>query len=154
MVKSSLNDKHRKLLVHLYHSRYKLHLGSADGCFYCGDVAESIDHCPPLSWCDAKQIKWFEEKKIKFYLVRCCNQCNQKLSNKPFFTLEERAEFVKQYLQDKLSKFVVWDEEEIKEMSSMFKKMIKAKNQQRKYLMFRLTCCTNYLLSNNHFPEP
>jgi hypothetical protein len=153
MVKSTSASKHRKLLERLYNERYKLHLISRDGCFYCGDAAGTVDHCPPLAWCDVKEKKWFEERKIKFWLVKCCNICNRWLRDKPIFTLEERTLEIKLLLEKKLNSMVSWEKWEQEEMSSMFKKMIKAKNIEKQKVQKKLQICNETLISTLDFPQ-
>jgi hypothetical protein len=43
----------------------------------------------------AKDLKWFKEREIGFYLVNSCKDCNNSLGDKPLFTLQERADFTK-----------------------------------------------------------
>lgn len=145
--------KHRAFLISAYNHLYEHHSSSRPGCFYCGDVASTIDHCPPLTFCDVKNLEWFREKKIKFYKVSSCVDCNKKLGNKALLTLQERADFLMKKLENKTDELVIWTDDEVAEMSEMFTKMIKARKEQNKILFDRTRFCQELIAKNDDFPE-
>ena len=148
----NLTKKRRLALQKVYNGRYSRHYSSRAGCFYCGQIGTTLDHCPPIAFCDDKNFDWFKERKIGFYLVNSCNECNQKLSNKPLFYLEERAEFILKCLELKADKAVIWGDDEIQEMSKTFQKMIIARKLQQNVLFDRIRFCQELLTRQEDFP--
>ena len=144
--------KHRDLLLKTYGHLYERHFSSRPGCFYCGEPWTTIDHCPPISFCEVKNQKWFKDKKIKFYKVVCCSDCNKKLSDRQLLTLNERANYILHSLEVKSNKIISWSNDEIKEMSILFEKMIKAKQDQNKILFERVRFCQELLVKPDDFP--
>lgn len=144
--------KKRKALMQAYNGRYSKHYSSRAGCFYCGAIQTCLDHCPPITYCDAKNFDWFVKRKIGFYLVNSCNECNYKLSSKPLFYLEERAEFILKGLELKADKVVIWGDDEIQEMSKSFQKMILARKNQQTILFERIRFCQELLTRPEDFP--
>ena len=139
-------SRHRyKSLHQLYNSRYERHYSSRPGCFYCGDIAGTLDHCPPLTFCEVKDRKWFSDRKIKFYTVACCYECNNKLSNVPLLRLHERVEYILQALEKKADQIVMWSEDEIIEMSKVFEKAIRARKAQHDIVYERVRFCQELL---------
>ena len=138
MAKGTLHAKVRQILLKKYGHRYKRHWGTKVGCFYCGDTWGQLDHVPPITWCDAKNIQWFRERKIGFYLVQCCSDCNRALNNRPLFRLEERTEFIRKRLEEKAENMVIWTKDEIDEMGEFFKLSLLARQQEQKILLNRL----------------
>ena len=144
---------YRTELVKQYGHRYERHWSTRAGCFYCGDKWSQLDHCPPLSWCDTKDLQWFKERKIGFYLVNSCKDCNQALSDKPFFTLQERADFIRKRLESKSEKVVLWNKEEIAEMSARFQKTIEARQTLQNIMLERLWFAQELQFRAEDFPE-
>ena len=149
---SSTAKKHRAFLIKTYNHLYERHFSSKPGCFYCGEPAGTIDHCPPITLCETKNQQWFAEKKIKFYKVICCFDCNKKLGDKQLLTLHERANFILTKLENKTDKLVMWSIDELEEMSKMFKKMIESKQKQHDILFERVRFCQELMFSTNDFP--
>jgi len=145
--------RRRWSLMRLYAHRYERHYSSRPGCFYCGEPHSTIDHCPPITFCEVKDEKWFKEKNIRFYIVACCSECNTKLSNKPFLTLHERAGHILSWLEKKSNEVVIWTEDEINEMSSVFAKSIIARKKQHQMLIDRVRFCQELLYRRDDFPE-
>lgn len=149
---SKQSEKHRALLIKTYGHLYEKHFSSRTGCFYCGEPADTIDHCPPISFIDVKDQKWFKSKKIKFYKVSSCFDCNKKLGAKQLLTLQERANFILSRLETSTDKIVYWSQDEINEMSAMFEKMIQAKKEKNKILFERVRFCQELLVKPDDFP--
>ena len=145
-------QKHRDFLLKTYWHLYEKHFSSRGGCFYCGELAGTVDHCPPISFCDAKDQKWFKEKNIKFYKVSCCLDCNKKLGAKQLFTLFDRANYILNKLETSTNKVVNWSQDEMQEMSAMFEKMIQAKQDRNKTLFERVRFCQELIVKPNDFP--
>lgn len=152
MAKVLTKSKIRALLVKKYGSRYERHWSSRKGCFYCGDNWADLDHCPPLSWLDTKDLKWFKEREIGFYLVNSCKDCNSSLGDKPLFTLQERADFTRSRLEKKAEKTVLWSKDEIAEMSPRFQKTIVARQQIQNRVLDRLRYAQELQFRAEDFP--
>lgn len=130
MTKASSKRAHRRQLEVSYGDRYYMHESERGVCFYCGDIATELDHCPPLAWVDLKTFDNWKKDNVSFLLVSSCSQCNQRLGDKPLFKLSERVEHIMKYLEDKYEKnSTLWSDDEIKEMSKDFQKTIKARQK-------------------------
>ena len=145
-------QKIRALLLKKYGSRYERHWSSRKGCFYCGDNWAELDHCPPLSWLDTKDYKWFKDRKIGFHLVNSCSDCNRSLGGRPLFTLQERANFTRLRLEKKAEKTVLWSKDEIAEMSPRFQKSILARQQIQNRVLDRLRYAQELQFMADDFP--
>jgi hypothetical protein len=152
MAKGTAKQHTRALLLKLYGARYERHWSSRNGCFYCGDGWTDLDHCPPLSWLDVKDYKWFKDRKIGFYLVNSCSDCNKALSDRPLFSLQERAEYNRLRLERKADKIVLWSKAEISEMSPRFQKTIIARQQLQNRLLDRLRYAQELQFRAEDFP--
>lgn len=99
-----------------------------DPCSYCGQVADTLDHIPPLlrvemltaagQECDGPYVK-----------VPACIECNSALTSLNKMTLKERRAHVRGYLRKKYKKFLKipnWDEDELAEVDPAFAKEIRA----------------------------
>ena len=144
--------KHRLLLNSLYGHFYDHHVSTKLGCFYCGESATTIDHCPPLTLCDVKTKDWFDERGIKFYKVSSCMDCNQQLGAKPYLKLLDRAMFILDRLEQKTEKIVHWSDDEIEEMSKTFQKMISAKKINERFDFARVRHCQELIANPDDFP--
>jgi hypothetical protein len=142
----------RRFLLKVYGGRYEKHYSSRPGCFYCGDKWTEVDHCPPLSWVEAKEPSWFWMRKIKFVLVNSCHECNISLSDQPLFTLQERATFIRHRLENKAEKFVFWSDDELKEMSPRFQRSIKARMELQNTLIDRIHFAQELQFRPEDFP--
>jgi hypothetical protein len=145
--------KNREIMLKKYQHRYERHWSGRVGCFYCGDKWSELDHCPPLSWCDVKDHKWFKQRKIGFYLVNSCSDCNRALSDRGLFTLQERADFIRKRLERQAEKIVLWSKDEIKEMSDRFQKAILARQSLQNTLLERLWFAQELQFRAEDFPE-
>lgn len=152
MAKGLTQQKIRALLLKKYGSRYERHWSSRKGCFYCGDNWAELDHCPPLSWLDTKDHKWFKDRRIGFHLVNSCSDCNRSLGDRPLFTLQERANFIRIRLEKKAEKIVLWSKEEISEMSPRFQKSILARQQMQNRVLDRLRYAQELQFRAEDFP--
>ena len=141
MAKTCRTNKERRRLYATYNTLYVTHYAESAGkgmCFYCGEPASTIDHCPPLSWIEAMTINDWMKAKTPLVRIHSCFDCNKLLGNKPLFTAYERAAFLEKLLLNKYEKqSTLWSGDEIKEMSYMFHLQIKAKLEKSKRLLER-----------------
>lgn len=95
-------------------------------CTYCGEYADTIDHCIPYSVLRNETRK---KNKLLGFCCPACKECNCLLGNKVFTTFQERVLFVNRTLKKKYGAHrVVWDKEELEEISGNLKKYIQAEN--------------------------
>jgi len=153
----TFQSQERKRLFKTYnflYSRPKFDGINSIECFYCGDSATQLDHCPPLNWVESKTIKQWKEQHINFFLVSCCSQCNRKMSDKPLFTLLEKLIFAVKYLENLYEKKAnLWSEEEIAEMSIPFQKTIRARKKLSQLLLDRVQFAQHRLAKFQYIEE-
>jgi hypothetical protein len=102
---------------------YELH-GRNYICSYCGDAAETIDHCLPQS-----HVHKHRRAYIGFIILKTpsCQHCNSILGDKIFNDFAARKAHVNKKLCIKFKKelaFLAWDEDEMKEMGPGLRKRI------------------------------
>ena len=128
-----MKSTERAQLLRTYGHFYTYHapLGQKPGtCFYCGDPAGTVDHCPPLSFADALVRPDEDTRRIPFHLVPACGQCNGWLGSRAVFHLIERVEFIRDRLRtDYERRMALWSDEEIAEMSDRFARAIRARRE-------------------------
>lgn len=96
-------------------------IGDRYECVYCGELADTVEHCPPVSIV-GPEIE--ERYKDLLLLVPACNECNAALGNRYLLTLEDRAEWLVSYYKRKYKKFnraVAWDDDELEELTGGLK---------------------------------
>lgn len=110
-----------------------------NGCFYCGDHAETIDHCPPLTWVESKRMEDWRRSGVEFVLLPSCGDCNKRLGPKGLFTPMERVSFLRAKLDTLYEhKVTLWSDDEIAEMSPQFQKAIHARRDSLRHLLDRV----------------
>ncbi len=105
-------------------------------CIYCGDTTQMTrDHVISVSWTG------FKRSYAKGDTVQSCRECNSILSNIPLHCVSKRASYIAHKLEVKYRKFlnlVIWDNEELKEMSERFNFMIRSASCMKKYIQSRI----------------
>lgn len=89
-------------------------------CIYCGELGSTVDHIPALDWVSCLGSEYFTKRKIEFLLASCCWECNDTLSDKDFFTVNDRKDYLLRtymYKYEGLLNSPDWDEEDINELS-------------------------------------
>ena len=122
-----------KIYGHLYikfgYRRNDDGLFGEQACAYCGTLANSTDHVPPLQWVYALGTEYFEAKKIALLLVPACLECNETLSSKRLFTLRERCSYlIDRYSKkhNRLLRNTVWTSEELDELGRTLRPKIES----------------------------
>jgi hypothetical protein len=87
----------RKRRTQVYNRLYTKQTG--DYCYYCGDLMEHMDHCPPVKWVDQLGPDHEAFKRSEFVTVPSCAECNYVLGAKDLFTLKERVTFIYHHLE-------------------------------------------------------
>lgn len=111
---SKVNRARHKILETHYKKFYK-----SNKCYYCGDLADTMDHIPAVSIVYSFGVDYFTNLSIPLYKVSCCNECNVLLGSKEINTLKERVVFIYDKLQYRYRRFlaqVSWYEDELEEL--------------------------------------
>jgi hypothetical protein len=109
------------------------------GCYYCGELCDNKDHVPPLNWIESQRVAEWIKRGYELLLVKSCASCNSLLGDKPLFTLADRAQHVAEELEKKYERdSALWSNEEIKEMSPLFQRMIRARKEAVQGLLRRI----------------
>jgi hypothetical protein len=126
-------------MLSLYGKHYsRVTTPALHGCFYCGEPATTIDHCPPVSGADLF-IDRYGKPSIPFYLLPCCSECNSTLGDQVIPTPATRAAHLERKLNKNYEKrFALWSDDELGEMSPMFRKVIKAKREALRSMITRI----------------
>lgn len=116
-------------------------------CIYCGNTTEMTrDHVIPVSW------SGFKRSYAAGDVVKCCRECNVALSNKPFFCISKRANYLAHHYTRKYRKILnhpVWTDEELEEMSRDFQSTLVCRNNLKSYCMARIAHCTLVSFENS-----
>lgn len=113
--------------LNIFNAAYKDYPVFGEGCVYCGVMADTIDHVPPLSAVHALGWKHFHATGIRLYRVPACRECNMLLVQSGGMTVEERKKHIKRKLKLRYGKFlrgVHWTKEEISELGSTLRDKI------------------------------
>jgi len=131
MSKSARNSR-----VKAFDAYYKRH-PSLDNyfCYYCGDVADTKDHIPPLLAVYQLGTESFDT----LLLVRCCQWCNTKLGAKVLTTSKERKKFITERLQKQLKALgPEWTDKELDELGPSLRQAIEDRRGVREWLKRRI----------------
>lgn len=82
-------------------------------CAYCGLPSDTKDHVIPQS---EKAYNPYD----KDHTVPCCRECNSTLGAKPFYSVAERASYLRRVYEkkyEKILKIPTWEPHEIEELS-------------------------------------
>lgn len=145
----SRSDERRRLLKIVGHC-YARHIWAFDQkkCIYCGEDQFEIDHVPAVSWLYALGVSHFENNDIPVVTVPSCSRCNLWLSDKPYHTIRQRKGFIASKLRilfDKIQASPVWTDAEIEEMGPIFKKLLRNREDLRRYGLRRLEWASSSL---------
>jgi hypothetical protein len=126
-----MSKRNRDILLRTYGQLYsRLENCSLDDCWYCNDVRQELDHCPPLKHVDGLNIDKFVKGGGKLCLIPCCRECNSILGDKPLFNPEERLAYLYDKYLGKVDKFFSdWSEDEIEELGPTLKRSVLAKQK-------------------------
>lgn len=128
--------------------------GDHERCFYCGDARDGVDHVPPLDTVEYVTPEVLRKLKIPLVLIPSCLDCNMQLGAKALGIVEERLDYLLRKLQEKYNKEAVdWTEEEIKEMSPMFQRMIRGRARRVNEIAARINGILYRLSHPDTFPE-
>ena len=110
-----------------------------DPCFYCGEVADTIDHCPPISKIDAYRMIGLEREE--YLRVKCCRECNALLGDSLQDDILDRERHLKGRMERKYRRhlsFGDWTPEELAGVGSSLRKMLRGSSKLRRVIEDRL----------------
>lgn len=125
-------DRYKKAPSERHERGYRL-------CVYCGQPADTLDHCPPLSRIDDYESLGLQREL--YLTIASCNQCNRMASDSLQDNIFERIDHVKDRLSKKLKrhlKRVEWDDEEIEELGPNLTSAVLAHNKNTELAISRL----------------
>lgn len=128
----------RKHDMKRYHSLYKRISTNWDRCYYCGDIAETLDHVPPISCADLRE---------NHILIPCCRDCNVRLGNVFLIEIEDRCKYICKSLKRKHKKVLNmpdWTDEELDELGYNLRCEVINRLEQKKFIERRI----EFLLMN------
>lgn len=132
--------KRRLSLQRTYGKWYKRHLEAGGStCFYCGEQRICLDHRPPLETVDTLGVERLREVEVPLCLIPCCNDCNGRLGARPLLTALDAVKFLREALENLYEKRAsLWSRDELKEMSPMFRALIKKRLEATEILLCRV----------------
>ena len=113
-------------------------IGDRYECVYCGELADTLEHCPPLILVGPELDDEFKESLI---LVPACHECNTALGDRYLLTLEHRAEWLVSFYKRKYKRFnraVAWDEDEMDELTGNLKNFVRGCQTEYERIRTRL----------------
>jgi len=115
---------------------YRLHPSLSNYiCYYCGDIADTKDHIPPLLTVYQLGPENFKDLVV----VRACRWCNTKLGSKMLTTSKERKACITEHLRKQLNKLgPEWTEQELGELGPTLRQSIEDRRDVRDWLKRRI----------------
>ena len=123
-----------------FRTHYK-HFHEGNKCYYCGDLAETIDHVPAIKVAYSMGLEILEKRNIKLLKVRSCRQCNSILGDNSLLTLDDRARFVYEALQRRYKRLLQaqeWDREDIRELGPVLRSYVLSHHDAKSWIEHRL----------------
>lgn len=103
----------------LVESHYKRLPGDWSNCVYCGDIADTADHVPPMKRVWAHGVDYYTQQGFDIVKAPCCRECNSVLGDRDLPTIEERAIHMYAAIQKRYKPILAcpeWDIEELDEL--------------------------------------
>ncbi len=113
-----------------------IHFGTRAVCTYCGDTANSIDHCYAPVASQTNQKRHGAGKTKYGATTNACTDCNCYLSDRRFDSFWDRCAFVQQRLENK-AKPIIWTAEQIRQLDASLSSVVKRETAKRKWLRMR-----------------
>jgi len=110
-------------------------------CTYCGDTADSLDHFIPHSYAQKNgEPKSFARSKT----IPACRECNCILGTRLFYSIGERAAYLKDRYLSRYKKILStpeWDDEELEDMGYNMRMLIETSQEDKRAIQYRVAHC-------------
>ncbi len=122
-----------------YHGTYKPIVVNSRECWYCGEPADTKDHCPPLAAIGdgvRTDARW---------LIPCCSECNSLLGARSHTNPVMRRDAARNLIRTRYRRILQtpeWTDAEIKELDGRLKRTVLVAVRERSYLEARLSDTT------------
>ena len=138
---SVLFMRQRKRDLSSYHKFYVRADIPFDYCAYCGDIASEDDHVPAVASVARLSLEFFRLNHVPLLIVPACKDCNRHLADRPIYTVQERAQYLYDYMPQRFSKLKrrprPWTDHELSALSGALKQYIRGKQAQELELRMR-----------------
>lgn len=111
-------------------------------CWYCGDSADTVDHCPAIEVAWACGTEALRSAKIDLLLIPACRECNVLLGDIPLFTPESRGFWLYERLATRYKKVSdggTFDDEDLQEFGYNLRHYLKNAAQSKQWIERRLS---------------
>lgn len=112
-----------------------------DPCYYCGEIATTVDHAFPLSALEKLISAGEEVPRSRLKRVPACSECNCLLSAFVFPSLQYRKAFLKKQLQRRYKKTLAmpdWTDRELSKLSYRLQQNVLAGLARKEQVLKRL----------------
>lgn len=109
-------------------------------CYYCGVIADTIDHVPPTS-IRPTLVSLGLHLKIPFKEVRACRECNSLLGSRDIWLLTQRKQFIKKALRRRYKKILKcpeWTDSELASLNGSLQSFVIQRQVLKEILFKRL----------------
>lgn len=109
-------------------------------CIYCGNIADSVDHVPPISARDGIMALRLT-RPPRFIEVPSCRECNSALGNRALWTVTERKAWIKAWVRKRSRKYLVipeWDKEDLGALGPNARMFVNAGLEKQRIVRQRL----------------
>jgi hypothetical protein len=113
----------------------------SERCYYCGEIATSVDHVPPK----ATRYKWESLGIYRFHLYRtvpACHECNIGLGAHCPNRIDERKRWLKRWLANRYRKVLrmpEWTDSELAKLGPGMQRHVIAMAAKKERTLRRLT---------------
>lgn len=124
--------------MHLMKPLTELRLIDLPNCHYCGAIADSLDHVPPVA---AREM--LNSLGIRYSVkdVSCCRECNSAIGANGPFSLRSRRQIAKEHLIRKYRSYLEipeWTDSELARMGDRMQQYINAGLNIKEYILARI----------------
>lgn len=122
--------RNRQNLERRFHHLYApLPYAKRTVCWYCGDAADTRDHCPSLLTLYEMGADTMRRNSVELLLIPCCRECNSLLGAAPVLLPDKRGFWCNEKIQRRYFKTLnakTFDEYDLEEFTGRLKQSIEA----------------------------
>lgn len=110
-------------------------------CTYCGAVATTIDHVPPVSQ-RARLRELDPDGDYRNREVPACRECNIALGARPLWTLTDRRRYIAAWLATRYAALLdmpAWSQADLDQLSGRLRQHVEYSLQARAFIRARLS---------------